>query len=105
MSVFLIVLAFIFLAVGLVGSFAPIIPGLPLGWLGLFIAFFSSNCTISIWTLVITLLVVIIVTFLEYIIPAKMVKKSGGTKSGERCALIGSKSGIVVVNRIILILG
>ena len=105
MSVFLIVLAFIFLAVGIIGSFAPIIPGLPLGWLGLFIAFFSSNCTISIWTLVITLLVVIIVTFLDYIIPAKMVKKSGGTKSGERGALCGSLVGIIFVNPVILIFG
>ena len=105
MSVFLIVLSFIFLVIGLIGSFVPIIPGLPLGWLGLFIAFFSSSCTISTWTLVITLLIVIIVTFLDYIIPAKMVKKSGGTKSGERGALCGSLVGIIFVNPIILIFG
>ena len=105
MSIFLIVLAFIFLVIGLVGSFVPIIPGLPLGWLGLSIAFFSSSCTINIWTLAITLLVVIIVTFLDYIIPSKMVKISGGTKSGKNGALYGSIAGIFFMNPIILIFG
>jgi hypothetical protein len=105
MSVFLIVLAFILLVAGLIGSFIPMLPGLPIGWLGLFVALFSSDCTISIWTLIITLLLMLTVTVLDYVIPAKMVKKSGGTKSGERGALIGSISGIVLVNPIILIFG
>ena len=105
MSIFLIVLAFIFLIVGLVGSFVPIIPGLPLGWLGSFIAFFSSKCTVSIWTLVITLLLMLAVTIMDYIIPSKMVKKNGGTKSGERGALLGSIVGIVFINPILLLFG
>jgi hypothetical protein len=105
MSIFLIVIAFIFLVAGLVGTFVPMFPGLPIGWLGLFIAFFSQKCTLSIWTLVITLLLMLIITVLDYVIPAKMVKKSGGTKSGERGAIIGSLSGIIFVNPIILIFG
>ena len=105
MAITLIVIAFIFLVVGLVGTFIPMFPGLPIGWLGLFIAFFSQKCTLSIWTLVITLLLMLIITVLDYVIPAKMVKKSGGTKSGERGALIGSISGIIFVNPIILIFG
>lgn len=105
MSVTLIVLAFIFLVVGLGGTFIPMFPGLPIGWLGLFIAFFSPSCNLSIWTLVITLLLMVIVTVLDYVIPAKMVKKSGGTKSGERGAIIGSLSGIIFVNPVILIFG
>ena len=105
MSVFLIVLAFILFIVGLVGTFIPMFPGLPVGWLGLFIAFLTPNCTISIWTLVITLLLMLIVTILDYVIPAKMVKKSGGTKSGERGTIIGSLSGIIFVNPIIVIFG
>lgn|GEM_PF-115413 len=105
MSVFLIVLAFILFIIGLIGSFAPIIPGLPLGWIGLLIAFFSTNCTISIWTLIITLILVIIVSILDYVIPAKMVKISGGTKSGKNGALYGSIAGIFFINPIILIFG
>lgn len=105
MSVFLIVLAFILLVVGVVGTFVPMFPGLPIGWLGLFVALFSSKCTVSIWTLVITLLLMLIITILDYVIPAKMVKKSGGTKSGERGALLGSMSGIIFINPIILIFG
>ena len=105
MSVTLIVLAFVFIIVGLVGTFIPMFPGLPIGWLGLFIAFFSPDCNLSIWTLVITLILMLIVTILDYVIPARMVKKSGGTKSGERGAIIGSLSGIIFVNPIILIFG
>ena len=105
MATTLTVLAFILITAGLVGTFIPMFPGLPVGWLGLFIAFLSPNCTLSIWTIVITLLLMVIVTVLDYVIPAKMVKKSGGTKSGERGALIGSMSGIVLVNPIILIFG
>lgn len=105
MSVSLIVLAFIFIIVGLVGTFIPMFPGLPIGWLGLFIAFFSPDCTLSIWTLVVTLLLMLIISVLDYVIPARMVKKSGGTKSGERGALIGSLTGIIFVNPIILIFG
>ena len=105
MSISLIVLSFILLIAGLIGSFIPMVPGLPIGWLGLLIAFFSPGCTLSIWTLVITLLLMLTVTVLDYVIPAKMVKKSGGTKSGERGALIGSISGIIFVNPIILIFG
>ena len=105
MSVFLIILAFILIIVGVVGTFIPMFPGLPIGWLGLFVAFFSPSCTISIWTLVITFLLMLIVTVLDYVIPARMVKKSGGTKSGERGAIIGSLSGIIFVNPIILIFG
>lgn len=105
MSVTLIVLAFILIIVGLVGTFIPMFPGLPIGWLGLFVAFFSPDCTLSIWTLVITLLLMLIVSVLDYVIPARMVKKSGGTKSGERGALIGSLTGIIFVNPIILIFG
>ena len=105
MSIFLIVLAFVLLIVGLVGSFVPIIPGLPFGWLGLLVAFFAPSCTISVWILIITFLFMIVVLIMDYIIPAKMVKKSGGTKSGERGAIIGSISGIIFVNPIILIFG
>ncbi|MBR3628066.1 MAG: DUF456 domain-containing protein [Elusimicrobia bacterium] len=105
MSIFLIVLAFILIIVGLVGTFIPMFPGLPIGWLGLFVAFFSTKCNLSIWTLVITLLLMVIITVLDYFIPARMVKKSGGTKSGERGAIIGSLSGIIFVNPIILIFG
>ena len=105
MATTLTVLAFILIIVGLVGTFIPMFPGLPIGWLGLFVAFFSTKCNLSIWTLVITLLLMVIITVLDYFIPARMVKKSGGTKSGERGAIIGSISGIIFVNPIILIFG
>ena len=105
MSIGLIVLAFILLTVGLVGTFIPMFPGLPIGWLGLLVAFLAPNSTLSIWTLVITLILMLIVSILDYVIPAKMVKKSGGTKSGERGAIIGSLSGIIFVNPVILIFG
>ena len=105
MAITLTVKEFILIIVGLVGTFIPMFPGLPVGWLGLFIAFLSPNCTLSIWTIVITLLLMLIISVLDYVIPAKMVKKSGGTKSGERGALIGSMSGIVLVNPLILIFG
>lgn len=105
MSIFLIILSFVLLIVGLIGSFVPVIPGPPLAWIGLFVAFFSSNCNISIYTLIITFLLMVAISIFDYIIPSKMVEKSGGTKSGKRGALLGSLAGILFINPIILIFG
>lgn len=102
MSISLIFLAFI-VVVGLAGTFIPVFPGLLIWWLGLLVAFFSTKCNLIFLTLFVTLLFMLMITFLDYIIPAKMVKKSGGTKSGQRGALIDSVVGIIVVNPIILI--
>ena len=47
------IFAGILLVVGFIGTFVPVLPGAPLAWLGLLLAFFSDYCEISISGLII----------------------------------------------------
>ncbi len=95
MDILLIVLAFILIFVGVIGSIVPVIPGPPLSWLGLLIASFAKQINFSIQFLVITLIVTLVITYLDYILPSIAVRKSGGSKYGERGALIGAVFGLI----------
>lgn len=100
MSTALIVFAVILGIVGIVGSIVPGLPGPPISWVGLLLAFFGrriadSNNQITLTCLLIWLAVTIIVTILDYIIPAKFTKLAGGSKAGAWGAMIGLLAGII----------
>ncbi|HNY08882.1 MAG TPA: DUF456 family protein, partial [Tenuifilaceae bacterium] len=65
----LIVLAAALVVVGLVGCFLPVIPGPPLSWVGLLLAYFTNfvnfDWSLLLWTGIATLVVVI----LDYVMP------------------------------------
>ncbi|MCZ2442726.1 MAG: DUF456 domain-containing protein [Flavobacteriales bacterium] len=88
MEVFLVLLGFAFMIVGILGSFLPVLPGPPLSLIGIFI-FSSTENNISTPWLVAFVLITIIVTTLDYIIPALGTKKFGGTKYGVWGSTIG----------------
>lgn len=89
MNIFLLTIGFVLLLVGLIGAFLPVLPGPPIAWGGLLVAFFSSSVTLHISTLVITAILMIVVTIADYVFPPMMTKKSGGTKAGSWGATIG----------------
>lgn len=92
----LTVLAGLLLGVGFLGTFLPIIPGAPLAWAGLLLAFFSQLNEISLVTLCICGAFAVLVSVIDNIFPVLMTKKTGGSKSGSIGATIGLIVGFFV---------
>ena len=105
MDVFLAIVAWILLAVGLVGSVVPVIPGPPLGYAGIVILHFTSYTHFSMWFFIIFGVLAIAVTILDYFIPVWGTKKFGGTKAGKTGSIIGVFAGIFLFPPIGIILG
>lgn len=79
---------------GIVGSIVPGLPGPPVSWVGMLLAFFAKGLDKTGEPMTLTLLliwcgVMIVVTILDYVVPAKFTRVTGGTKAGSRGALIG----------------
>jgi len=92
MDIFLLVLGFILMLVGILGSFLPVLPGPPISWVGLLLLYSTSAITMN-WTFLgITLAIALVVFGLDYVIPAIGTKKFGGTKAG----VIGTTVGLLV---------
>ena len=92
MDIFLLLLGFILMLTGIVGSFLPVLPGPPIGWLGLLTLYLTNAVPKDNWVLGVTLVVALVVWALDYIIPALGTKKFGGTKAG----MIGTSVGLIV---------
>lgn len=92
MQLILAIAAGILLAVGFIGTFVPVLPGAPLAWLGLLLAFFSDYCELSIPGLIITAIFAALVSVLDNILPVTMTKKFGGSKA----AVTGSTIGLII---------
>ena len=100
MSTALIVFAVILGIVGIIGSIVPGLPGPPISWAGLLLAFFGrrvaeSDNEITLTCLLVWLAITIIVTILDYVIPARFTKLVGGSKAGSWGAMIGLLVGII----------
>jgi uncharacterized protein YqgC (DUF456 family) len=91
MVIILIVLAFLLLVMGLIGSVVPIIPGPPLSYLGLLLLHLSGSGEFSSTFLIVWAVVTAAVTIMDYFLPVWMTKRFGGS----RLAVIGSVLGII----------
>lgn len=92
MDIVLLLIGMILCVVGIMGSFIPVLPGLPLSWLGLLLFYFISGIETDYWFLGITLVITIVLFVLDYVIPAAGTKRFGGSKAGA----IGTTVGLVV---------
>ncbi|TYA70203.1 DUF456 domain-containing protein [Seonamhaeicola marinus] len=92
MDILLIVIAALFMILGIIGSFLPVLPGPLTSWVGLLILHFSDTVPMNRSFLIITLIVAILIWVLDYIIPAMGTKRFGGTKYG----MIGTTIGLIV---------
>ncbi len=88
-GIVLLVVAFVLILAGIIGSVAPGLPGPPIGWAGLLVGSFSSFAHVHILILILTALVMIFVTVADNIFPSIMTKKRGGTKAGALGATVG----------------
>ena len=91
MNIFLVVLAFLFLLVGLIGSVVPALPGPPLSFIGLLLLQWSGYGNFSPAFLWVWGAITVAVTIIDNILPAWMTKKFGGS----RAAVIGSVLGLI----------
>lgn len=89
MDIVLLVLAGICLIVGIIGCIVPGLPGVPVSYVGLWIAQATERVDFSWQMLLVWGIVTIVVSVLDYIIPAWGTKRFGGTKYGVWGSTIG----------------
>jgi len=92
MDIFLVIVAALFMLLGIIGSMLPILPGPLTSWIGLLIFHLTDVVPMN-WTFLgITLVIAILIWLLDYIIPALGTKKFGGSKAG----MVGTTIGLLV---------
>ena len=95
MDLILVSIGFILCIVGLIGSVLPVLPGPPLGWLGLLFLELTVAIPTNYWLLGITFIIAIGIFLLDYMMPAISTKKFGGSKAGAIGAVLGLIIGIL----------
>jgi uncharacterized protein YqgC (DUF456 family) len=89
MDIFLILLGLVLVIIGIIGCIVPGLPGPISGWVGLLVTMFAKVIPDD-WTFIfITLAAALVVSVLDYFIPAIGTKKFGGSKYGTYGAIIG----------------
>ncbi len=96
MDIFLILLGFIFVLLGIVGSFLPVLPGPITGWVGLLLLYLTDAVPMSYTFLGLTLAISIVIWVLDYTIPAMGTKRFGGSKYGAIGATVGLIIGLIL---------
>ena len=96
MDLVLVALAAILMLVGVLGSFLPMLPGIPISWIGLLLLHLTGSIPMNYTFLGVTLLITIIIFALQYAIPALGTKYLGGSKQGMWGATIGLFAGIFI---------
>lgn len=95
MDIVLIVIGLVLMFVGILGSFLPVLPGVPVSWLGLLCLYLTPSLPFDWIFIIITGVVAIGLYILDYIIPAMGTKKFGGSKAGAWGTTIGLIVGIL----------
>lgn len=93
MSTLIIILAIIFLIVGLAGCIVPVLPGVPIAFAALLLLVWSGYPVG--WTAIaITGVLTLVVVILDYVIPALGVKWAGGSSYGKWGCVVGTLCGM-----------
>lgn len=95
MDIFLLIIGVLFMLLGIIGSFLPVLPGPITGWVGLLIIHLTNSVPMNWIFLGITLGVAIIIWIIDYIIPAMATKKFGGTRYGVIGTMVGLILGLI----------
>ncbi|SDX04798.1 DUF456 domain-containing protein [Flavobacterium degerlachei] len=92
MDALLLIIGFICMLIGILGCFLPVLPGLGISWLGIVLLYFTTAVPANYWILGITLLITVVISVLDYTIPARGTKHFGGTKYG----IWGTNIGLII---------
>lgn len=94
MELFLIVISFILIIVGLLGCILPVLPGPPLAYVGLLLVHVTDKVEFSVTQLVCWLLLVVVLQVLDYLTPMLGSKYTGGSEYGNRGSIAGTVLGL-----------
>lgn len=89
MDIFLLIVAFVMMLIGIIGCIVPGLPGVPIAYVGLWIAQATGCIDFSWQFLLIWGLVTIVISVLDYVVPAWGTKQYGGTQWGVWGSTIG----------------
>ncbi len=94
MDIFLLIIGFLIVLTGILGSVLPVLPGPLASWVGLLLLYLTKAIPID-WTVLgITLGVAILVSIIDYVLPILGTKKFGGSNYGVNGAMVGLIFGI-----------
>lgn len=105
MDYVLMIAAIVVIIIGLVGDIIPGIPGTPVSYLALLLIHWTDKISYSTNLLLVTGLLCVVITVLDYIVPVWGTKKFGGTKAGARGSTIGLVIGVLVLPALGIVLG
>lgn len=91
------ILALVAAVFGIVGSIMPGLPGPPVSWVGMLLVFFAEKGTdnpMTLTALIVWLVITVVVSILDYVVPAWTTRAAGGHKAASTGALIGLLAGI-----------
>ena len=91
-----LILSLICIITGVLGSLLPVLPGLPISWVGLVLLMLTKPIETDVMLLSVTGVIAIGVGILDYWIPAKGTKAFGGSKYGVWGTNIGLVVGLIV---------
>lgn len=92
MDIVLLIIAALLVIIGMLGSFLPVLPGVPLSWIGLLLLHLTDPVPVNYLFLGITLVVTLLMIVLQYLIPALGSRYFGGSKRG----MVGATVGLIV---------
>lgn len=92
MDILLAAIGGVLMIVGILGSFLPVLPGVPVSWVGLLVLHLSPSVPMNYWFLGITFIIAAIIYGLNLVIPAMGTKRYGGSRTG----MIGATIGLVI---------
>lgn len=93
LDIALLIIGFLLIIVGIIGSVLPALPGPPIGWVGLLCVYLTKWVEPNYTLLISTGILTVIILVLDYIIPAKGAKYFGGSKFGVWGTNIGLVAG------------
>jgi len=106
MTVLFAVLGSFLILVGLIGVFVPLIPGIPLAWLGLFVYAIGTGFErISLLTVVVFFVLMVIIVVLDFLAPVLGARKYRASRYGILGAFLGLVGGIILFGFWGIILG
>jgi len=105
MDIFFLIIGSLFVMLGIIGSFLPVLPGPITGWIGLLLLHLTNSVPMN-WTFLgITLAVAIFIWVIDYFIPAMGTKKFGGSRFGVIGTMLGLILGLLFFPPVGIIIG